>query len=303
MKKLFVLIALVVVVAACAGSGSTAGNGGTSEANALVPNQQGTGQTGRGSTGVPDAGNDATKLPGESVPILQGPPVIRQAQMTITVGNGLFDSKLLEVRTLVQAQGGYIAGTEAQAKPINEQDPGQMRTGVMSFMVPAAHFDTAIDQLSKVGKVQAEHITGTDVSAQYVDLRARLANAEAQRDAMLVLLRSAKTISDIIAVQNQIGQITGQIEQLKGQIKYLDDNTSYSSVSVTLMESGAPLRSPSADSWGFVSALNMAAHNFVSTINYVITALGAVGPLLVLLLLGYLVWRSRRRTSPVVRNA
>jgi hypothetical protein len=300
MKKLFVLIALLAVAAACAGGGSAGlPSGGSSEGTKNPP------VSGNGSN-APEpnrsAGDGTVTLPKDTVPALQGPPVIRQAQMTITVGNGLFDSKLLEVRTLVQAQGGYIAGTDAQARPVNEQDPGGIRTGVISFMVPAAHFDTAIDLLSKVGKIQSEHITGTDVGAQYVDLRARLANTEAQRDAMLVLLRSAKTIPDIIAVQNQIGQITGQIEQLKGQIKYLDDNTSYSSVSVTLMESGAPLQSASADSWGFATALNMAAHNFVATINYVITALGAVGPLLVLLLLGYLFWRSRRRNAPVARH-
>ena len=167
-------------------------------------------------------------------------------------------------------------------------------------MVPAAHFDATIDELSKVGKVQSEHISGTDVSAQYVDLRARLANVEAQRNAMLALLSQAKNINDIIAVQNQIGQITGQIEQLKGQIKYLDDNTSYSSVAVTLTEAGAPAQAPTSDSWGFATALNDAAHNFVATINYVVTALGAVGPLLVLAGLGFLLWRRRRPAAPVV---
>src|SRR5439155_362792 len=144
----------------------------------------------------------------------------------------------------------------------------QIRTGVVNFMVPAAHFDATIDELAKVGKVQSEHITGSDVSAQYVDLRARLANAEAQHNAMLALLTKAQNINDIIAVQNQIGQITSQIEQLKGQIKYLDDNTSYSSISVTMAESGAPAPTAKADSWGFATALSDAAHNFVTTINY-----------------------------------
>ena len=223
--------------------------------------------------------------------------MIRQAQLSITVGSGSFDSKLSEVRRLVESQGGYIAGTDAQANPASDQ-PTQIRTGVINFMVPAAHFDSTIDDLSKVGKVQSEHITGTDVSAQYVDLRARLANAEAQRNAMLALLARAQNINDIIAVQNQIGQITGQIEQLKGQIKYLDDNTSYSSVAVTLTESGAPAQAAPADSWGFATALNDAAHNFVATINYVITALGAVGPLVVLAGLGFLLWRRRRPALP-----
>jgi hypothetical protein len=301
MKKLFVLVALIAVAAACAGGG--AGGAPSYGSNEGTKNQPVSGNGSTGSEPSRSTRDGTVALPKDTVPALQGPPVIRQAQLSITVGNGSFDSKLLEVRTLVQAQGGYIAGTDAQAKPTNDQDPGQIRTGVITFMVPAAHFDTTIDQLSKVGKVQSEHITGTDVSAQYVDLRARLANAEAQRDVMLTLLRSAKTINDIIAVQNQIGQITGQIEQLKGQIKYLDDNTSYSSVAVTIMESGAPLQSPSTDSWGFATALSAAAHNFVTTINYVITAVGAVGPFLVLLLVGYLFWRSRRRAAPLAKHA
>jgi hypothetical protein len=158
-------------------------------------------------------------------------------------------------------------------------------------MIPAAKFDTTVDELRGLGKVQTFHISGQDVSAQYVDLQARLANEEAQRNAMLALLGRAQTVSDIIAVQNQLGQITGQIEQLKGQIQYIDHNVAFSTITITLTEAGAPVASAPSDSWGFASALSDAAHNFVTTINYLITALGAVGPVLVLLGLGYLAWR------------
>ena len=299
MKKLFLILAIVAVAAACGGAASGGGGGSASTGTNQSRGSLGpvAGPPAKGAPDTTTGGGSSTTVPSDTVPALQGPPVIRQAQLAISVGNGTFDSKLTEVRKLVELHGGYIAGTDAQTNPAGDQ-PTQIRTGVINCMVPAANFDAAIDDLSGVGKVQSEHITGTDVSAQYVDLRARLANAEAQRNAMLALLTQAKTINDIISVQNQIGQITGQIEQLKGQIKYLDDNTSYSSVSVTLTESGAPARSASSDSWGFVTALNDAAHNFVATINYVVTALGAVGPLLVLGGLGYLLWRSRRRIVP-----
>jgi uncharacterized protein DUF4349 len=302
MKKLFLILAIVAVAAACGG-----GAGSTANTNQSRNSMSGsTGQSTQPVKGAPDTstgGGATTTAPSDTVPALQGPPVIRQAQLAITVGAGTFDSKLAAVRGLVEGEGGYIAGTDAQANPASDQ-PTQIRTGVINFMVPAAHFDSTIDELSNVGKVQSEHITGTDVSAQYVDLRARLANAQAQRNAMLALLAQAKTVGDIIAVQNQIGQITGQIEQLEGQIKYLDDNTSYSSVSVTLTESGAPAPTSPGDSWGFATSLNDAAHNFVATIDYVVTALGAVGPLLILGGIGYLVWRSRRRiTAAATRHA
>jgi Domain of unknown function (DUF4349) len=301
MKKVLVFVAILAAAVACGGAAGSGGGTSYAPAQKAVAGQNGTGTGAAQPSKTGGTAGPAQIVPGTTVPVLQGPPVIRQAQLSMTVGSGSFDSKLSAVRTLVEAQGGYIAGTDAQAQPVSgSQQPSAIRSGTINFMVPAANFDTTIDQLSRIGTVESEHITGTDVSAQYVDLNARLANAMAQRDAMLTLLKQATSINDIIAVQTQIGQITAEIEQLKGQIKYLDDNTSYSSISVSLMEAGAPAQTTS-DSWGFATALSDAAHNFVATINYVITGLGAIGPLLVLAGLGYLVWRRRR--APAVQHA
>ena len=298
MKKVLVIIAILVAAAACGGAGSS--GGGTTGSQAYAP-LQANGATGGPTKANPQPGSTDTANPpvNSAVPAIQGPQVIRQAQLTINVGSGTFDAKLAAVRTLVQAQQGFISGTDAQASPANPNE--QIRSGVISFMVPAAKFDDTIDQLSRLGKVQNEHISGNDVSAQYVDLQARLGNMEAQRNAMLALLGRAQTVSDIIAVQNQLGQITQQIEQLKGQIAYIEHNTTYSTVSVNILEAGAPAQTTSVDSWGFASALANAAHNFVTTINYIITGLGAIGPIVILLGLGYLLWR--RRGSPLPRRA
>jgi hypothetical protein len=293
MKKILVVIAILVAAAACGGAGSTAGSPTLSHGPAQSNGSSGTptkisGQPGSTDTTAPSYNS--------AVPAIQGPQVIRQAQLAINVNSGSFDAKLAAVRALVQLEQGFISGTDAQASPTSPND--QIRSGVISFMVPAAKFDDTIDQLSKLGKVQNEHISGNDVSAQYVDLQARLANEEAQRNAMLALLGRAQSVADIIAVQNQLGQITQQIEQLKGQIAYIEHNTTYSSVSVSVTEGGAPLQPAPTDSWGFASALADAAHNFVTTINYIITGLGAIGPIVILLGLGYLLWRRRGSLLP-----
>jgi hypothetical protein len=300
MKKVIVVVAILAAAAACGGAG-----GGTT--SAAPAHSAGSGQPGS-TVGAPpstqfgpSAPSDQTNHAPNVVPTIQGPQVIRQAQLTITVGVGLFDSKLAAVRTFVEQQQGFISGTDAQPNPLTND---QIRTGVISFMVPAAKFDATIDGLATMGKVQNEHITGNDVSAQYVDLQARLANEEAQRDAMLALLKKAQSISDIIAVQTQIGQITGQIEQLKGQIQYIEHNTAYSTVTVTLLESGAVVQTVSKDSWGFASALSDGAHNFVTTINYIVTGVGALGPILILLGLSYVLWRRSGRPGwPAARHA
>ncbi len=304
MKRLLVVLAVLAVAAACGGAGGGGNSPASGNYTAPVAQNGSSGSQPSKSVGQPNGttggstSSGSTTVPGDTVPVLQGPPVIRVAQLNVTVGSGLFDSKLLEVRTLVESEGGYIAGTDATSNPTTNPDDSQIRTGVISFMVPAAHFDATIDQLSRVGKVQSEHITGTDVSSQYTDLNARLVNAEAQHQAMLALLAKAQNINEIIAVQNQIGQITAQIEQIKGQIKYLNDNTAYSTVSVTITEAGAPAATRPSDNWGFTTALNDAAHNFVTTIDYFVTGLGALGPFLVLLGVGFLAWRRRRAPQP-----
>jgi len=299
MKKLVVILAILAAAAACGSSSTAATTGSAIDRTSMGVQSAGGTATVPSKLGAPAAVPNTTTPAIDSITV-QGPQVIRQAQLAITVTASSFDSKLTAVRAIVEQEQGYIAGTDAQANPQAPTD--QIRSGVITFMVPAAKFDETIDLVAKLGKVQNEHISGSDVSAQYVDLQARLANEEAQRDAMLALLGKAQSVSDIIAVQTQLGQITQLIEELKGQISYIDHNTTYSTISVQITEAGAPVPTTSTDSWGLASALTDAAHNFVTTINCLITGLGAIGPVLVLVGLGYLVWR-RRRAAPAAHHA
>lgn len=293
MKKLLIAAVVLAAAVACGEAASS------SQGHQPLALSNGTAQQAPDKAAAVPPGQ-TTYAPSQPAPLpVQGPLVIRQAQLTVSVTSGSFDSKLSDVRHLVELEDGFIAGTDAQVNPQVPDD--RIRTGVISFMVPAKNFDETIDALAKLGKVQNEHISGQDVSAQYVDLQARLANAEAQRNAMVALLQRAQSVSDIIAIQNQLGQITQQIEELKGQIQYLDHNTSFSTVTVDIVEAGAPAATTSSDTWGFVTAIGDAAHNFVTTINYLISGLGAIGPVLLLLGLAYFVWR--RLGSPMWRRA
>lgn len=295
MKKLLVAAAVLIAAYACGQSVSNSSAGASHAPLALSQAPAKGAQTvPGGTTTVPDQ-----PAPTQTTTPIQGPQVIRQAQLTIGVSSGSFDSKLADVRHLVELENGFIAGTDAQVNPQTPDD--QIRTGVITFMVPADKFDDTIDAVAKLGTVQNEHISGQDVSAQYVDLKARLGNEEAQRDAMLALLGRATSINDIITIQNQLGQITQQIEELKGQIQYLEHNTAFSTVTVSIVESGAAASTQPGDSWGFITALGDAAHNFVTTINYMVTGLGAIGPVLLILGLAYFVWR--RLGRPMWRRA
>jgi Domain of unknown function (DUF4349) len=291
--RLLVGAIAVALAAACGGgSAATTSNGNTSGGSfAGTP-----GGTAKSVTApaVGSTAQDATKPPIATTtdvvpPIGEGPRVIRTAQIAVEVKNGSFDGTLDKLFTISTSLGGYISGTAAIA------DTGALRTGTITFQVPTDKFNEAITQVRALGTVQNLAIGGQDVSAQYVDLQARLKNAEAQHDAMLALLSQAKTVPDIIAIQNQLGQITAQIEQLKGQISYYDHATSFSTISVSVHEAAVALKPANTDSWGVTAALLQGLHGFVNTLDYVLVGVGYVGPVLVLFVLGFFAFRLRRR--------
>jgi hypothetical protein len=235
---------------------------------------------------APKTSKDSAVQAPQTSGLPEGPKVQRSAQLTLEVSSGSFEKSLDRVVSLMRSQGGYVSGSDAVA------DSGdRLRSGQVTFQVPADKFDATLAGLRQLGTAQSIRISGTDVSTQYVDLQARLRNAEAQRDAMLALLQQAKSVNDVIQVQTQLGQITGQIEQLKGQIDYLDRTTAYATVAVTLREAAAA----AADEWGLRTAAGQAVHNFVNGIGVMLEVVGATAPLLPLGLVGWLVVRRFRR--------
>ncbi len=286
---------LLLLVAGCSGpaASNTAGSrpAGTPASGFAGPGAApGSVKSTAGVPAGPAAAVPAPAPPPGDLALPEGNRVQRSARLTLEVGDGSFDRKLDEVLALATSQGGYVSGSNAAAP-----EGGRLRTGQITFQVPSARFDDTLAALRRMGRAEAIGISGNDVSQQYVDLQARLRNAEAQRDAMLALLGQAKSVNEILQVQNQLGQVTGQIEQLKGQIAFLDHTTTFATLAVTIRE-GAAIARP-ADEWGFRSALQQALHSFVNTINAVVVGLGALGPVLIAGLLAALLFRRFRPRS------
>ena len=290
MKRTLLLapVALVLIALAACGVGGSGGRGPAA------------GPPVKSNTGDSAAAYSPAK-PGQSAAatdaiVAQGPRVIKTAAITVEVKNGGFDTTVDKLFGLANELGGYVAGSSAAT------DTGSLRAGTISVMVPSDKFDAAVVRVRQLGKVQQLNISGQDVSAQYVDLQARLKNAQAQQAAYNALLQRATSVPDIIAIQNQLGQVTQLIEQLEGQIAYLEHATSYSTVSVTIREVAAA--TAPVDSWGFQTALVDSLHGFVNTLDWMIVGLGSALPVLLILgLVGFAGWRWTRRPARVARSA
>jgi hypothetical protein len=110
---------------------------------------------------------------------------------------------------------------------------GDSRSTV-TLRVPADRFEEAVRRVCDLGKVDRREVTGTDVTAEFVDMTIRLANAERARQRYLELLAKTTTVTEALEVQRELERITSTIEQLRGQINLMQHQVSMSTINVAL---------------------------------------------------------------------
>jgi hypothetical protein len=73
-----------------------------------------------------------------------------------------------------------------------------------------------------------------DVTREYVDLDARLRNAQAEEVQYLQILKRATSIKDTLDVTEKLSDVRGRIEQLQGEMKFLIAQIDMSSLEISL---------------------------------------------------------------------
>ncbi|OAV43927.1 DUF4349 domain-containing protein [Lewinella sp. 4G2] len=107
----------------------------------------------------------------------------------------------------------------------------------LTIRVPAANFETLLAALEAgTGTLTTKSISARDVTEEYVDLSIRLDNKLAYLEQYQTILKRARTIEEILEVQEKIRLIEEEIESKKGRLKFLDDRVGLSTLQLTLTE-------------------------------------------------------------------
>ena len=253
---------------------------------------------------APRAGSRTTANPEVPPDVGRSAKVVANGTVDLTVKNGSLQAVLAELTQMAGSYGGFVASTQAQ---YGNTTPPTPPSGTIVLRIPESSFGSAVSQVQRYGKATSVNTTSTDVTAQYVNLQARIAAAQASLNQYLGILRQATTIPNILTVQSQIDSIQSNIEQMQGQLNVLDNETTYGTLTVSLTEPGAarhkpkPKPKPPAKPSGIDNAWRDGVGGFVSGFEWFIRILG---PLLItgLILAGIFVagrrgWRfARRRT-------
>ncbi|TVR84739.1 MAG: DUF4349 domain-containing protein [Saprospirales bacterium] len=106
--------------------------------------------------------------------------------------------------------------------------------------VKSQYFNSALEEVDKLGKIQRRSIRGLDLTEDYFDYQIRLENAEKTRQRYLVLLDRANTVQEALKVERELERINETIDLLKGRINRIDHLHEYSTITVRLSERKRP---------------------------------------------------------------
>ena len=214
--------------------------------------------------------------------------------VSVSVANGHLHSALNTLSSLVIDDHGFVDSSQAST---GSRTHGTFTSGTIVLEVPQASFSHLVSQVEKVGRTTSVVTNSDDVTAQYVNLQARIHALKVSLNQYLTIMTRATSISGILAVQNQIDQIQSQIEQDQGQLNVLNHQTTYASLTVkvaTPAHHAAPTRRSGID-----KAWHDSVSGFVSGFEWVIRLAGPVLfvllALAVLSTLATLSWRTIRR--------
>jgi hypothetical protein len=101
--------------------------------------------------------------------------------------------------------------------------------------VPADNFDAFIAAIeSGMGEVVFKNISSRDVTEQFIDLEARMANKKNYLSRYSELLKQARTVKDMLEIEEKTRVIEEEIESTEGRLKYLQNQVDYSTLSLTI---------------------------------------------------------------------
>lgn len=202
--------------------------------------------------------------------------LIRTGNVSIRVDS--LEPAMAQLRQLAASLGGAIGNVSISAGDFT------VRSATLELRIPAQRFDAAMTGVQPIGKVEMSEVNAQDVGEEYVDVRARVANAR-RLEARLIDLLATRTgkLEDVLAVERELARVREEIERNEGRMRWLGARVATSTIHVTVSEP-APIVGQNPGQSVIGQAFVSAWRNFVGLVAGFIASLG------VLLPLGLIVW-------------
>lgn len=227
--------------------------------------------------------------------------IIKNANLSLTVDD--YEQAVEEIRAKVVTLNGYVAyETEYTTDKLGT------KRGSMQVRIPQPGFETFLKGLEPLGEMKRKEIDSQDVTEEYIDVTGRLNALRVKEERLLDILTKSGSLNEILAVENELANTRSQLETTEGRLRYLNNQTSFSTISISLEQAAVSTQQVTAG--GLKGVRQRAKAAFIEAINNILVGTGnllvfisaAIPYLVILTLLGLIViavWRGRRsRRNP-----
>lgn len=139
--------------------------------------------------------------------------------------------------------------------------------------IPADKLDGVLADAKKLGTVRSMSIAHTDVTAQRIDLDARIEALQISVNRLLQLMGRAASTADLLAAESSLTQRQAELDSLRAQRATLGDQVAYATINVNI--AAEPTVTPRT---GFLGALQHGWQSVLSTAHGVLLTIGFLIP-------------------------
>ena len=250
-----------------------------------------------------------TQLESGSGAAPEGSPEKLIYSASATVETTEFDGTIEKLSALVEQYGGFVESSSVNGSNYYTQSRGYSSTRCASYVirVPSDKFSALMGSLSTLGNVPYSHTYTENITAQYYDTDARLTAYQAQEARLLEMMEAAKTVEDLIAIEEKLTELRYQIESLQSTLKNWDRQVAYSTLDLEVQEV-VEYTPESRMSYGqelalaLSSGLKRTGEFFKDLLLAIVGALPALVILAVVLAILIPVWKKRRKARKARKN-
>jgi hypothetical protein len=155
--------------------------------------------------------------------------LIKEGEVEFETENINFTRKL--IFESIEKHKGY-ASSDQEYKSI-----GRVINSII-IRVPAKNFDLLLKDATRgVKKFDSKNIEVKDVTEEFLDIQARINTKKELENRYLELLKKANSVTEILEVEKQVGQLRTKIESIEGRLNYLKSKVSLSTLTMTFYQS------------------------------------------------------------------
>ncbi len=220
----------------------------------------------------------------------QGPWLIRSGRLELAVPD--VAPAFREAQAVARRLGGFTEQAQLEGG-------GPARFAYLVLRVPDQRLEEAMDRLAGLagdGRVDLRALSAEDISQQWVDTQARLANLRAQEERLRQLAGRSGSVEELLKVEQELWRVRGEIERLEGQVRYWGQAMRLARIELAI-EALAPQPAPPAgDLFTRVRlAWQASLRSLASLATLALVGVAVVLPYAVLAGAALLAWRSWRR--------